>query len=206
MYAINHAVTALLIKKKQPTASILLLLISVQLVELFWVLFNYIGWEHFSISGGKIHLDFLPYSHSIFSGVLAALISFAIINWGYKNRNLAIAFAIGVISHVLIDLVFHEEDIQLSPFSDKPVWGLGIINFPIVNFAIEFAYGFFCWWIFKGSKKLLWVIIIFNLIDLPIMLASGNALTPFENYPFLLPTTILFQIFITWYSILRYSS
>lgn len=206
MYAINHAATALLIKKKQPTAPILLLLISVQLVEIFWVLFNYMGWEYFSISEGKVHLDFLPYSHSIFSGVIAALISFAIINWGCKNRGLAMAFAIGVVSHVLIDLVFHEKDIQLSPFSDKPAWGFGIIDFPFFNFAIEFAYGIFCWWIFKGSKKLLWVIILFNLIDLPIMLASGNALKPFETYSFLLPTTILFQIFVTWYFVWRYSS
>jgi hypothetical protein len=50
MYAINHAATALLIKKKQPTAPILLLLISVQLVEIFWVIFNYLGWEHFAVS------------------------------------------------------------------------------------------------------------------------------------------------------------
>lgn len=205
MYAINHAATALLIKKKQPAAPILLLLISVQLVEILWVLFNYIGWEYFSISEGKVHLDFLPYSHSIFSGVVAALISFAIINWGYRNRNLAIAFSIGVISHVLIDLVFHEKDIQLSPFSNKPVWGFGIIDFPFLNFVIEFAYGIFCWWIFKGSQKLLWVIIIFNLIDLPIMLASGNSLQPFANHPFLLPTTILFQIVITWYFVWRHS-
>ncbi len=206
MYAINHAATALLIKKKQPTAPLIPLLISVQLVEIFWVIFNYLGWEKFCVSNGKLHLNFLPYSHSIFSGIMAAFISFAVINWGYKNRKLAIAFSIGVLSHIVIDILFHEKDIHLSPFSVTPVWGFGIIDYPILNFVIEFMYGIFCWWHFKGSKALLVVIVAFNIIDLPIMLAHGNMLKPFAQYPFILPSVILFQILITWYFVWRYSS
>ncbi|MET3535702.1 hypothetical protein [Chryseobacterium limigenitum] len=205
MYAINHAATALLIKKKQPTAPMFLLLVSVQLMEIFWVIFNYFGWEHFSVLNGKMHLDFLPYSHSLFSGVAVALISFAIINWGYNNRKLAIAFSIGVLSHVIIDMVFHEKDIRLSPFSDKPVWGLGIIDYPLLNFVLELMYGIFCWWYFKGSKALLIVILVFNITDLPMMLGHGDALKSFEKYPFILPSFILFQILITWYFVWRYS-
>ena len=68
MYAINHAATALLLKKKQPAAPMWLLLLSVQLVEVFWVILSYFGFEHTSFSQGKLHLDFLPYSHSVFSG------------------------------------------------------------------------------------------------------------------------------------------
>lgn len=143
MYAISHAATALLLKKKQPAAPVLLLLISVQLVEVCWVIFNFFGWEHFSVSNGKVHLDFLPYSHSVFSGVVLAFISFAIISWGYKNTKLAIAFSIGVLSHIIIDMLFHEKDIRLSPFSATPAWGLGIIDYPILNFAIELVYGIF---------------------------------------------------------------
>jgi membrane-bound metal-dependent hydrolase YbcI (DUF457 family) len=205
MYAINHAATALLIKKKVPGAPMILLLISVQLLEVFWVLFNYFGWEHYSVSNGKLHLDFLPYSHSVFSGVAAALISYAVLNWGYNNRKLAIAFSIGVLSHVIIDMVFHEKDIRLSPFSDTPVWGLGTIDYPFLNFAIELMYGMFCWWYFKGSKALLIVIVVFNIIDLPMMLAHDEMLKPFEQNPFLLPSIILFQILISWYFVWRYS-
>jgi hypothetical protein len=205
MYAISHAATALLLKKKQPAAPVLLLLISVQLMEICWVIFNFFGWEYFSIANGKLHLDFLPYSHSAFSGVVLAFISFAIINWGYKNRKLAIAFSIGVLSHLVIDMMFHEKDIRLSPFSATPVWGLGIINYPILNFALELLYGIFCWWYFKGSKVLLIVIVVFNIIDLPVMLAHGDMLKPFEQYPFILPSFILFQILITWYFVWRYS-
>lgn len=206
MYAINHAATALLIKKNNSKLPLFPLLVSVQLVEVLWVFFNYLGWEHFSVYGGRVHLDFLPYSHSIFSGVAAAVLSFCVINWGYNNKKLAIAFAIGVVSHVIIDVIFHEKDIQLSPFSAKLVLGLGILDYPILNFIIEFAYGIFCWWYFKGSKALLWVIIIFNILDLPMMLANGDTLTPFVKHPFILPSVILFQIIITWYFVYRYAN
>jgi len=206
MYAINHAATALLLKKKDSTLPLLPLLISVQLVEILWVFFNYFGWEYFSVSGGKLHLDYLPYSHSILSGIVAAAISFSIFNWGYKNRKLAIAFSIGVLSHIAIDVIFHEKDIRLSPFSATPVWGFGILDHPFLNFGIEFFYGIFCWWYFKGSKALLAVIVIFNIVNLPIMLASGSTLDPMVHYPFLLPSLILFQILITWYFIYRYAS
>ncbi len=138
MYAINHAATALILKKKEPGAPIWPLLISTQIAEVLWV-------------------------------------------------------------------IFHEKDILLSPFSDKPAWGLGIISFPIWNFILEFMYGIFCWWYFKGNKSLLITIVIFNILDLPVMLASGKSLDLFISYPFLLPTFILFQILITWFFVAKFS-
>jgi membrane-bound metal-dependent hydrolase YbcI (DUF457 family) len=206
MYAINHAATALLLRKKDSKLPLLPLLVSVQLVEILWVLFNYLGWERYSISDGRLHLDFLPYSHSVFSGIIAATISFLVINYGYRNRKMAIAFAIGVMSHIIIDMIFHEKDIRLSPFSATPVWGLGIIDHPVFNFVIEFLYGLFCWWYFKGSKALLTVIVVFNIIDLPMMLARGDMWKPFVQCPLLLPTLIFFQILMTWYFVYRYAT
>jgi len=205
MYAINHAATALILKKKEPVAPIWPLLISVQLVEVLWVLFSYIGIEHFTITEGRLHLNYLPYSHSVFSGVFIALLSYIIIRWAFKNKRLALVFAIGILSHVVIDMIFHEKDIRLSPFSNTPAWGLGIINYPILNFILEFTYGIFCWWYFKGNSALLITIIIFNVLDLPVMLAKGKALNVFINYPFMLPTFILIQILLTWYFVAKFS-
>ncbi|HVU55654.1 MAG TPA: hypothetical protein VHD83_11410 [Puia sp.] len=203
MYAIDHAATALLIKKRSPESPLFLLLVSVQLAELFWVLFNYVGIEYFSISNGRLHLDFLPYSHSLFSGVVLAGLSYIIVYGIYKKHAIAVAAAIGVISHIVIDLIFHEHDIRLSPFSARPVWGFGIIDVPVLDFVIELSYGIFCWWYFKGSRALLITIIVFNVLDLPVMLASGDSLRPLQQYHFLLPGFILFQILITWYFVWR---
>jgi len=115
MYAIDHAATALLIKKRSSSQSpLFLLLISVQLVELLWVFFNYMGVEYFSVSHGRLHLDFLPYSHSVFAGVVWAGLFYILVYVIYKRRDIALAAATGVLSHVVIDLVFHEHDIRLS--------------------------------------------------------------------------------------------
>jgi hypothetical protein len=118
---------------------------------------------------------------------------------------LAPVFAIGILSHIVLDMIFHEKDIRLSPFSDAPAWGLGIINYPILNFILEFIYGIFCWWSFKGNRALLITIIIFNVLDLPVMLARGKALNVFIDYPFMLPTFILIQILLTWYFVAKFS-
>lgn len=136
--------------------------------------------------------------------MLVALISFAIINWGYKDWKLATAFSIGVLSHIILDILFHEKDIRLSPFSDTPVWGFWIIDYPFLNFILELTYGVFCWWYFRGGKVLLIVIFIFNIIDLPMMLARGEILEPFDQHPVILPTIILFQILTASYFIWRY--
>jgi len=205
MYAIDHAATALLIKKRSPQSPLFLLLISVQLVELFWVLFNYTGIEYFSVSNGRLHLDFLPYSHSLMSGVVFAGLFYILVYALYIRHDIALASSIGVLSHVIIDLIFHEHDIRLSPFAAQPVWGLGIIKAPVADFVIELLYGIFCWWYFKGSRSLLVVIIVFNVLDLPMMLASGDSLQPLQRHPYLLPSFILFQILITWYFVWHYA-
>ncbi|MDO6433744.1 hypothetical protein Q4E93_24275 [Flavitalea sp. BT771] len=206
MYAIDHAATALLVKKKFPASPMFPLLVSVQLVELFWVLFNYTGLEYFSVANGRLHLDFLPWSHSICSALVLAALSYIILYRSYKKHDIALAFAIGVLSHVAIDLVFHEHDIRLTPFTEKPAWGLGIIDHPLLDFTVELLYGICCWWYFKGSKKLLITIVIFNVLDLPIMLASGDSLNPIDRHHYLLPSFILFQILVTWYFIWQFSA
>ena len=70
MFAINHAATALLIKRRFPEEPIIPLLLSVQLMELVWVGLNLLGIERNTTepsvaSVSDIHLAFMPYSHSV---------------------------------------------------------------------------------------------------------------------------------------------
>jgi hypothetical protein len=68
MFAIGHAATALLVKRRFPRAPMLWLLLSVQLMEMLWVVFNFLGLERSATestvkSVSDIHLVFMPYSH-----------------------------------------------------------------------------------------------------------------------------------------------
>ena len=69
MFAINHAATALVIKKRYPQVPMGWLLLSVQLTELLWVAFNAIGIEYTTTEPAvssvlDVHLMHMPYSHS----------------------------------------------------------------------------------------------------------------------------------------------
>ena len=70
MFAVDHAATALLIKRRFPSVSLTPMLLSVQAMELAWVGFNYLGIERTTTepvvrSVADIHLLSMPYSHSV---------------------------------------------------------------------------------------------------------------------------------------------
>ena len=73
MFAIDHAATALLVKRRYPTVPIAPLLVAVQAMELAWVLLNYLGVERTTTgpvvrSVADIQLAYMPYSHSVATG------------------------------------------------------------------------------------------------------------------------------------------
>ena len=182
------------------------LLISVQLIELLWVLFNYLGLEYFTVDHSVVHLGFLAWSHSIFSTVVLAILAWLVIGIGFKKRSLGIAVGLGILSHIVLDLVLHEQDIQLTPFSTGPAFGLNIQSIPLLAIIVETGYGIFCWWYFKGSKTLLAAIVILNLVNIPFifnLMPGVNDLLGRVHY--LLPTIILIQILYTWFFVWQFS-
>jgi hypothetical protein len=206
MYAINHAATALLSKKNFPAVRMIWLLIAVQFIELLWALFNYVGLEYFTVEHSVVHLGYLAWSHSIFSAVFLALLAWLVLDKGFKKHTLGIALGLGIVSHIVLDLLMHEPDIARSPFSHEPVFGLNIQGVPLLTILLETGYGVFCWWYFKGNKALLAAIVILNLVNIPIifnLLPAGMDL--FAGMHFLLPTLILFQILYTWYFVWLFS-
>jgi hypothetical protein len=63
MFAINHAATGLIIKKIYPDVSIATILVSVQLIEVLWVVFNFLGVEKTTTenkvkSVSDVHLEY----------------------------------------------------------------------------------------------------------------------------------------------------
>jgi hypothetical protein len=149
MFAIGHASTALLVKRRFPQASMLWLLLSVQLMEFLWVLFNYIGLEQTTTestvrSVSDIHLAHMPYSHSIASGLVLGFLAWIVIAKGLRKSLLGLAVAVGVISHLVLDLFTHAPDIAIAPGISEPKFGLGLYSaFPLLAFFAETLYGIF---------------------------------------------------------------
>ena len=204
MFAINHAAASLVIKKKFPRAKMFWLLFSVQFVEILWVIFNYLGIEITTTEStvryvGDIHLIYMPFSHSIVSSIFLAILAFLIIKYYFKVNDLALPFAIGILSHVVLDLIVHAKDIPLSLFSENLKFGSELYTlFPYLAFILEFAFGVWCWWYFKGNNKLLIVIVIFNLANFTVFSTDVVGLEKyFSDNIILLTTVIAAQILIT---------
>ncbi len=203
MFAINHAATALVIKKKYPQTPMWLLLISVQLVELLWVGFNYLGIEYSTIentvsSVADVHLTHMPYSHSIISTLVVSFIAWFVISKGFNKPKIAIATALAITSHLLLDLISHNQDIALAPFVNMEKFGFGLYTVPLLAFVVETLYGLFCWWIYQGDKLLLATIVGFNLANFSFF--SSTITGPevwLANNPLLLTTLVFIQIVVT---------
>ena len=210
MFAINHASAALLFKKKYSSVDIIWLLISVQLIEYFWVFFNYFGLEFTTTEKtvkyiGDIHLIHMPFSHSLLTTVILSVVSYILIRLLLKNVKLALIISLAIASHFALDLLVHAVDLPLWYFTTYPMFGTNLYPaYPYLAFLIEFLFGVFCWWYYEGSKMLLTVIVVFNLFNFTTFSPHIIGLEKyFANQPMLLTSVIFGQIIITsifvWY-------
>ncbi len=171
MNAINHAATALLINRKWPGVPIVPVLIAVQLVEFLWVVFNLLGVEVTTTEPqvralNDIHLAHMPWSHSMASSVLLAVVIWWVASKLLHKPHWGIALGAAVASHILLDLATHVEDIAIIPGINTAKFGLRLYSVPLLALCVETLYGICCWWIFRGSRALLAVIILLNLATL----------------------------------------
>jgi hypothetical protein len=204
MFAIDHAATALLLKRRYPSVPMTPLLISVQAMELAWVGLNYIGIEQTTTgdpvrSVADIHLAYMPYSHSVATAVAAAVLAWLIIDKGLGHPAAGRAVGLGIVSHLLLDLMTHGPDIVLSPGWLEPKLGLGLYaSAPFAAFIVELAYGVFCWFVYPAGRGLLALIVIANLANVSLLSAAIPGPEQYlANRPMLVVTTILVQIVTT---------
>ncbi len=212
MFAINHASAALLFKKKYSSISIIWFLISVQLIEYFWVFFNYLKLELTTTEKtvtyiGDIHLAHMPFSHSLLTTVILSLVSYISIKFILKDLKLALIISLAIASHFFLDLLVHAQDLPLWYFTSYPMFGTNLYpNLPYVAFFIELIFGLFCWWYYRGSKGLLIIIVLFNLFNFTTFSPDIVGLEKyFANAPTLLVSVILGQILITSFFVWYYS-
>jgi membrane-bound metal-dependent hydrolase YbcI (DUF457 family) len=204
MFAVDHAATALIIKRRFPSVSLTPLLLSVQAMELAWVGLNYLGVERTTTeisvhSVADIHLAYMPFSHSVATAAAAALLAWLFVDKGLRRPLLGRAIGIGIISHLVLDLVTHARDIALWPGTSWPALGLGLYDrAPMWGFALEMAYGLFCWWIYRGRRSLLAVLVLGNLANITLFSAAIPGPEEYlAGHPLMVVTVVFIQIVVT---------
>ena len=204
MFAIDHAATALLLKRRFPAVRIAPMLVAVQAMELAWVALNYLGVERTTTapvvrSVADIQLAYMPYSHSVATALAAALLAWLVIEVGLGRPMLARAVGLGIASHLVLDLLTHGHDIVLWPGLAQPKLGLGLYAAaPFVAFLIELGYGIVCWRIYRGGLGLLALVVLGNLANLSLLSAAVPGPEAFlAGRPLLVVSLVFLQIIVT---------
>lgn len=207
MFAINHAATALLLQRRDPSIPFVPVLLSVQAIELAWVVLHYLGVERTTTNSvvrdlGDIHLAYMPFSHSILTVVAAAIVAWGVAALAGRSR-VGVFVALGILSHIVLDLATHNGDIPLWPSPAAPKYGTFLYErMPTLAFMLELGYGILCWRVFRGHRALLAIIVGFNLANLSLFFAAIPG--PEEwlaGRPLALVTLILAQIVITLWAV-----
>ena len=124
-----------------------------------------------------------------------SLAAWLIIEKGFHRAVLGRAVGLGIMSHLILDLLTHGHDIVLWPGLPSPRLGLGLYEAALfAAFIVELAYGIFCWRVYQGSRGLLALIVIGNLANLSFL---SPAIPGPESYlagrP-LLVVTVVFRV------------
>ena len=140
---LGHYGIALAAKRAAPRASLGTLVFAAQLLDLIWPVLLLTGVERVRIVPGLMEasaLDFehYPYSHSLATALLWALLAGALYLLARRNRRVAIVVGALVLSHWLLDAPFHRPDLPLWPGSGVMVGG-GLWNSIALTLTIEFG-------------------------------------------------------------------
>jgi membrane-bound metal-dependent hydrolase YbcI (DUF457 family) len=139
---IGHFAVGLASKRVAPRASLGVLLVAPNLLDLLWPIFLLLGWEQVRIDPGNTSftpLDFVSYpiSHSLLTACGWGLL-FALLYWTVTRYSRgAIVIALSVVSHWVLDFVTHRPDMPLYP--GGPRVGLGLWNSVPATIVVELA-------------------------------------------------------------------
>ncbi len=167
---IGHYGLGYVVKKKAPEIPLWLIFTSVQLLDLIAFTLVLFGIEKASYNPSdnpffRNHLE-LPYSHSLIGAIIISFMVFFIFRLNDKKKWAWIS-GLCVLSHWLIDLIVHTNDLPIL-FGHYNV-GFGLWNYPYVTYAVEILF-VLIGWLFIRQKN------IFSYLLLFLMAASFSGM------------------------------
>jgi hypothetical protein len=137
---VGHYSASFLGKTLAPRVPLWTFLLAAQLVDVAWAVFILLGVERFhldpSLPSNPLVLDFMPYTHSLLGAAAWGALAAAIVWARFGTARAAVAVALVVCSHWLLDVLVHRADMTLAggtPF------GLALWNRPLLAYVIEIA-------------------------------------------------------------------
>ena len=153
---VGHYAASLVLKRVEKKASLGLLFIAVQLVDVVFFPLVLLGIERLNIvenftQSTHFELEYMPYTHSLLASFLWAGFIYGVYRIiPPRNKSVALVMGIAVLSHWFLDLIVHTPDLPLwSDASTK--LGFGLWNSAIATYALEAALLVVGLWIYLRS-------------------------------------------------------
>lgn len=138
---IGHYAVGFAAKKFAPKASLAVLIGSAILLDILWIVFLFLGWEHVEILSDQAvfmpyEFESYPWSHSLLAAVFWAILFAGIYKKTTGYLTGAIVIGTGVLSHWILDLIVHKPDLLLYP-GGTHVFGLHLWKYEAASLIIE---------------------------------------------------------------------
>lgn len=153
---VGHYAAALALKRFEKRASLGILFLAVQFVDILFFPFVLLGIERLNIienytDATHFELVYMPYTHGLAMNVFWAFAAYAIFRWVVvRKHSVAIVVSCAVFSHWLLDLIVHTPDLPL--WSDESIkLGFGLWNSAIATYALEAVLLLLALWLYLGA-------------------------------------------------------
>jgi membrane-bound metal-dependent hydrolase YbcI (DUF457 family) len=155
---VGHYAAALALKKFEKRASLGVLFLAVQFVDILFMPFVLLGIERMNIipnftQSTHFELEFMPYTHGLLGSAFWAVLGYVVFRWVFvKDRSVAFVVALAVFSHWVLDFMTHTPDLPL--WSDDSIkLGLGLWNNAAASFALEAVLLVGALWIYLRATR-----------------------------------------------------
>jgi hypothetical protein len=139
---VGHYAASLALKRYEKRASLGVLFIAVQFVDIVFFPLVLLGIERLNIvesftQSTHFELEYMPYTHSLVAFFIWSGLAYALFRWVIvKSHSVALVVALAVMSHWLLDVIVHTPDLPIWSDSSLKL-GLGLWNNAIATYTLE---------------------------------------------------------------------
>ena len=155
---VGHYAASLALKRFEKRASLGVLFLAVQFVDIVFFPLVLLGIERLNVvenftQSTHFELEYMPYTHSLLAFLIWSGLAYALFRWVIvKSHSVAVVVALAVMSHWLLDVIVHTPDLPI--WNDaSPKLGLGLWNNAIATYALEAALLLAGLWLYLRSTS-----------------------------------------------------
>ncbi len=142
---LGHYSVAFAARTERNKIPLWVLFVAVQLLDLLWAPFVFLGLEKVRIvlritATSPLDLYYMPCTHSLIGALIwSALAAFVykLMRGAKASSSAALIVALAVFSHWILDLIVHRPDLAI--YDDTLKVGFGLLNYKGAEFAMEIA-------------------------------------------------------------------